>query len=75
MIWFGSSAGVALSSQFPESRSVFGWLKGGWHVTVAYIIGYLFMLSVLGWHPDQPHRTAQSPAVPLRQPPALAAIR
>ncbi len=75
MIWFGSSAGVALSSQFPESRSVFGWLKGGWHVTVAYIIGYLFMLSVIGWHPDQPHRTAQSPAVPLQQPPALAAIR
>jgi Na+/H+ antiporter NhaD/arsenite permease-like protein len=75
MIWFGSSAGVALSSQFPQSRSVFEWLKGGWHVTVAYTIGYLFMLSVLGWHPDQPHRTTHSPAIPPQMQPAPAAIR
>jgi hypothetical protein len=28
MIWFGSSAGVALSGPFPESRSVGAWI---WH--------------------------------------------
>ena len=52
MIWFGSSAGVALSNQFPEARSVFAWLRGGWHVAVAYVVGFFVMLAVLGWHPD-----------------------
>jgi len=52
MIWFGSSAGVALSNQFPEARSVAAWIKGGWHVAVAYVVGYFVLLAVLGWHPD-----------------------
>ncbi len=30
MIWFGSSAGVALSNMFPESKSVGRWLYHGW---------------------------------------------
>ncbi len=51
MIWFGSSAGVALSSMFPESRSVLAWLRGGWHVALAYVVGFFVMLAVLGWHP------------------------
>ncbi|MDB5875166.1 MAG: citrate transporter [Ramlibacter sp.] len=52
MIWFGSSAGVALSNIYPEARSVGAWLKGGWHVAVAYVIGFFVLLLVLGWHPD-----------------------
>ena len=52
MIWFGSSAGVALSNQFPEAKSVLAWLRGGWHVTVAYVVGFFVLLAVLGWHPD-----------------------
>jgi Na+/H+ antiporter NhaD/arsenite permease-like protein len=52
MIWFGSSAGVALSNQFPEAKSALAWLRGGWHVTVAYVVGFFVMLAVLGWHPD-----------------------
>jgi Na+/H+ antiporter NhaD/arsenite permease-like protein len=75
MIWFGSSAGVALSSQFPESRSVFAWIKGGWHVALAYVIGFFFMLSVIGWHPDEPHRTAQRADVPQQGQPQVAAAR
>ena len=55
MIWFGSSAGVALSNLFPEARSVGSWLKHGWHVTLAYVIGFFVMLAILGWHPDAPH--------------------
>ena len=35
MIWFGSSAGVALVGSFPEGRSVTAWLRHGWHVGVA----------------------------------------
>jgi Na+/H+ antiporter NhaD/arsenite permease-like protein len=52
MIWFGSSAGVAVSNIFPESRSVFQWIKGGWHVALAYVIGFFVMLLMAGWSPD-----------------------
>jgi len=52
MIWFGSSAGVAISSKFPESRSVFKWIKSGWHVTVAYILGFFVLLFFMGWEPQ-----------------------
>jgi Na+/H+ antiporter NhaD/arsenite permease-like protein len=58
MIWFGSSAGVALSNMYPEARSVGLWLRHGWHVAVAYVIGFFVMLVVLGWHPDPPARAA-----------------
>ena len=57
MIWFGSSAGVALSNMYPEAKSVRLWLRQGWHVTLAYVVGFFFMLALLGWHPDAPHKT------------------
>jgi Na+/H+ antiporter NhaD/arsenite permease-like protein len=56
MIWFGSSAGVALANMYPEAKSVGLWLTHGWHVAVAYVIGFFVMLAVLGWHPDADHR-------------------
>ncbi|MGB8748150.1 MAG: citrate transporter [Pseudolabrys sp.] len=52
IIWFGSSAGVALSSQYPEAKSVGLWLRAGWHVAIAYVVGFLVMLVLIGWHPD-----------------------
>jgi Na+/H+ antiporter NhaD/arsenite permease-like protein len=52
MIWFGSSAGVALANTFPEARSVGAWLKGGWHIAVAYVLGFGVMLMLSGWHPE-----------------------
>jgi len=61
MIWFGSSAGVALASKFPEARSVVAWLRAGWHVAIAYVVGYLVMLALLGFHPDEAHKRAASP--------------
>jgi hypothetical protein len=36
---------------------VFAWLRGGWHVALAYVIGFVFMLVVHGWVPDPPHKT------------------
>jgi Na+/H+ antiporter NhaD/arsenite permease-like protein len=54
MIWFGSSAGVALSNLFPEARSVGGWLKNGWHVPLGYMVGFFIMLALVGWHPAGP---------------------
>jgi Na+/H+ antiporter NhaD/arsenite permease-like protein len=62
MIWFGSSAGVALSNIYPEAKSVGRWVRHGWHVALAYVAGFFFMLSLLGWAPDTLHKTsADSP--------------
>jgi Na+/H+ antiporter NhaD/arsenite permease-like protein len=56
MIWFGSSAGVALANMYPEAKSVGRWVTQGWPVAVAYVVGFFVMLAVLGWHPDAPLR-------------------
>jgi Na+/H+ antiporter NhaD/arsenite permease-like protein len=56
MVWFGSSAGVALSNMYPEAKSVGRWLRHGWHVAIAYVVGFFVMLAILGWQPDPPHR-------------------
>ena len=54
MIWFGSSAGVAITNLFPEGRSVGTWLRAGWHVALAYVAGFLALLLTLGWQPHGP---------------------
>jgi Na+/H+ antiporter NhaD/arsenite permease-like protein len=61
MIWFGSSAGVALSNMYPEARSVGQWLKHGWMVAVTYVIGFCVLLMVLGWHPHRQYTAPMSP--------------
>ena len=62
MIWFGSSAGVALANQYPETRSAVLWLRHGWYVALAYVIGFFVMLAIVGWHPDADHRKQASDA-------------
>ena len=52
MIWFGSSAGVALSNMYPQAKSVGSWITSGWHVTVAYVVGFFVLLAVMGWVPQ-----------------------
>lgn len=52
MIWFGSSAGVAMSNLYPEAKNTLTWLREGWHVPVAYVLGFATLYLVLGWHPD-----------------------
>lgn len=51
MIWFGSSAGVALSNMFHETKSVVSYIRFGWHIIVAYIVGFSVLLIIIGWHP------------------------
>jgi Na+/H+ antiporter NhaD/arsenite permease-like protein len=51
MIWFGSSAGVAITNKFPEGRNVILWVKNGWHIAVAYIIGFFALYLIMGWEP------------------------
>ena len=55
MVWFGSSAGVALSNLYPEAKSAIAWVRAGWHVALAYVIGFAVMLAVHPWHPDLAH--------------------
>lgn len=61
MLWFGSSAGVALSSMFPEAKSAAAWLRHGWHVVLAYVAGFAVIMLVLGWQPDAPHKAVLAP--------------
>ncbi|WP_298598273.1 citrate transporter [Zoogloea sp.] len=63
MLWFGSSAGVALSNMYPEARSAVQWVKHGWHVPVAYVAGFAALMAVLGWHPDAGHKAPAAPPV------------
>ncbi|MCH7960157.1 MAG: citrate transporter [Candidatus Hydrogenedentes bacterium] len=62
MIWFGSSAGVALSNIFPQARSVGAWIKHGWFIPIAYFIGFFTMLGLVGWNPDEPHERSSHAA-------------
>jgi Na+/H+ antiporter NhaD/arsenite permease-like protein len=50
IIWFGSSAGVAISGILPQARSVGVWLRHGWHVAVGYILGFVAFMLLVGWH-------------------------
>jgi hypothetical protein len=51
MIWFGSSAGVAVSNLFPEAKSALAWLRAGWMIALAYVVGFFVMLALHGWRP------------------------
>jgi Na+/H+ antiporter NhaD/arsenite permease-like protein len=55
MLWFGSSAGVAVSNLFPEAKSVGQWLRHGWYIPVGYVVGFIVFLLLMGWNPQAPH--------------------
>ena len=63
MIWFGSSAGVAITNKFPEGRNVLLWVKNGWHIIVAYIIGFFALYLTMGWEPadNKEHKIINCP--------------
>ena len=60
MLWFGSSAGVALATMYPEARSAALWLRHGWHVALAYVISFIAMVVLVGWHPQPLHKAGMS---------------
>jgi Na+/H+ antiporter NhaD/arsenite permease-like protein len=51
MLWFGSSAGVAMANLYPEAKSALRWLREAWYVPVAYVAGYAAIMAVAGWRP------------------------
>lgn len=51
MIWFGSSSGEALTNKSSEARNVVLWVKNGWHVAAAYVIGFFVVYVFLGGEP------------------------
>ena len=51
MLWFGSSAGVAICNMYPEARSTARWLGEGWPVALAYVAGFAALVAALGWNP------------------------
>lgn len=60
MVWFGSSAGVAVSNMYPEAKSVKAWVINAWHIVLAYVVSFFILLTVLGWHPHAPHKIPNS---------------
>ena len=75
MIWFGSSSGVTLSNMYPEAKSVGNWLRHGWHVALAYVVGFSILFVTLGWHPDAVHKTTPNPRVESLAPQGTAAAQ
>ena len=76
MIWFGSSAGVALSSMYPAARSVGLWLRHGWHVALASVIGFAVMLVLIGFPPGAVLKgSAIAPAAPAAPAAAAAPVK
>ena len=54
MMWFGSSAGVAVANDNPELRKTATFIREAWVIAVAYVVGYS-TLFLLGWYPHAPH--------------------
>jgi hypothetical protein len=58
---------------YPEAKSVGQWLRHGWHVAVAYVVGFFCLLILVGWHPQPLNKGGASAApAPAVSTPAVA---
>jgi Na+/H+ antiporter NhaD/arsenite permease-like protein len=64
MLWFGSSAGVAIAGVFPEAKSVGNWLRCGWHVAVGFVLGFLAMVALFGFEVHTLQKASHLPDPP-----------
>ena len=48
-------------------------LRHGWHVALAYVVGFAVMLAVTGWHPSPKRGHAPAVALPGTATPAAPA--
>ncbi|HEY0164081.1 MAG TPA: hypothetical protein VGB39_01780, partial [Sphingomicrobium sp.] len=53
MLWFGSSAGVAVTNMYPEARSAWRWVKEAWWLPIAFVVGFAVQMMVFGWVPSE----------------------
>lgn len=72
LLWFGSSAGVALVATFPEARSARVWARHSWIAAIGYVVGFALLAATAGWRPssistDVPVATDPIP-VPTQRP-------
>ncbi|MEO8148333.1 MAG: SLC13 family permease [Bacteroidia bacterium] len=50
IMWFGSSAGVAILGEFSNAEEIKrGWLKNSWFIPLAYVLGFIAMCLVFNW--------------------------
>ena len=64
---FGSSAGVALASAFPEAKDTLRWLRTAWFVPVGFLLGFAVLLGLTGWRPVRSWQPVGLEAALLRQ--------
>ncbi|MEZ5070738.1 MAG: hypothetical protein R2751_07175 [Bacteroidales bacterium] len=43
------------------------YIRSGWHVILAYVVGFFLLLVTLGWHPEEKNR-ARTAAPPPPEP-------
>lgn len=55
MMWFGSSAGVAVNNDNPQLGNTKTFLKESWIIPVAFVCGFA-SLYLIGWFPHLPHK-------------------
>jgi hypothetical protein len=41
---------------YPEAKNTLNYIRKGWHVSLAYVVGFFALLYTLGWHPHAPHK-------------------
>ena len=51
-----------LTSSYPESRSARRWVRAGWHVALAYVVGFTVMMLWPGWEPRPMRHDRAQPA-------------
>lgn len=50
MIWFGSSAGVAITTEFPNAANFVSWVRRSWFIPIGYILGFLSLCLLYSYH-------------------------
>lgn len=53
MLWFGSSAGVAVTNMYPEARSAWRWIREAWWLPIAFVVGFAAQMLLFGWMPSE----------------------
>jgi len=64
---------VALSNMYPEAKSVANWVRHGWHVTLAYVVGFGVLMVLLGWQPTPKRGDLPVPSMSAATAPAMTA--